>query len=490
MLGAVAMILAGCSTGTSAVKSPESNDPAGLEQFYAQKLTWKACEGSYLCATAKVPLDYSDPGGRTIEIAMLKVPARGERIGTLFVNPGGPGGSGISLAKNSGMQISASVRQSYDIVGFDPRGVGKSQPVDCLDDQTLGKKLDADFDLTTDAGKQAENQAVSEIVAGCSIKSGDILPFVGTVNAARDLDVLRAVVGDKMFNYLGYSYGTELGAQYAELFPGKVGRMVLDGAVNTQISAAQMSYDQTIGFETAFSHYAAYCVEQQCALGSDVRQIQQRMRGMFDSALASPVPTSDPERPVTRSMLTTAVVGLLYDDATWPYLTNALEDLAAGKGDTVKTFADLINSREGATFKDNSTEANWAINCADLAVSSSEEYAEKSAQLTVEAPVFGTFQTAGTDMCAQWQANARGKGVGPFRAKGSQPIVVIGTKYDPATPYSWAEALSSSLDNGVLVGWEGEGHTAYGRTSSCIRKAVDGYLLDGTVPQNGLYCTD
>ena len=275
---AAAMLLAGCSldlgasnrNGPTDGASPSGNQSPNatalnkLEDFYKQKVAWSKCKKhpANECANVKVPLDYKKPGGKTITIAMMKVPAKsGKPIGTLFVNPGGPGGSGIDLAANASEAFSAAVRNKYDIVGFDPRGVGSSTAVDCVSDAELAKIMDTDVDLSTPEGQQTDKAVTEQEAKGCQEKSGELLAHVGTESAARDLDILRGLVGDKKLNYLGFSYGTSLGGMYANLFPKKAGRLVLDGAVDPQLGGARMGYEQIVGFENAFQHYAQHCVD-------------------------------------------------------------------------------------------------------------------------------------------------------------------------------------------------------------------------------------
>lgn len=493
----VLALLGGCALNARLSSSPDLHeDPkiqetyGDLQEFYEQKLQWESCEG-FECATIDVPLDYDKPEGKTISLSLLKVAASGEKKGTLFINPGGPGGSGIELAKHSMTRFSSKLTRSYDIVGFDPRGVGKSTPVDCVDDAELGKILDGGIDTATEAGREEEKRIAENIAKGCQERSGDLLPYVGTESAARDLDVMRELVGDEKLNYLGYSYGTELGGQYAELFPARVGRLVLDGAVNTQLSSAKLGYDQTIGFELAYIRYLEHCIAQgECPLGTSVTEARVKTRELLDRLAKEPLPTGKAQRPLNETIMTKVIVGTMYDDDMWTYLTQVLKQiLEEGKGNLALRVADILDSREGDTFKDNSTEANWAITCADFPPSDPQEYARYTEKLKEQAVVFGAMQTEGTDLCSLWKVKAK-KNLGPFVAKGSDPIVVIGTLYDPATPYSWAVDLNTSLENSVLISWDGDGHVAYGRGSTCIEKAVDDYFVDGVVPQNGLECLD
>ena len=474
-------------------EAPAGDVPKGLEKFYKQKLAWAPCKNKpqMQCANVKVPLDYKKPGGKTITVAMAKVPAaNGKPIGSLFVNPGGPGGSGIDLVSGADKTFSKALRDQYDIVGFDPRGVGSSTAVDCVSDAELGKYLDSEFDLSTPEGKKAEKAQAEKFAKGCKEKSGELLAHVGTESAARDLDVLRGLVGDKKLNYLGFSYGTSLGGMYANLFPKKAGRLVLDGAVDSQLGDARMGYEQRVGFEKAFERYAEYCVKGgNCPLGSSVDAAKKKMRALFDQAFKKPFPTADPKRPLNRNMLMYGVMIAMYNTAYRSYLDTGLSQLIKNNdGSFLLGWFDLAIGREGGKFKNNSDEAMTAINCADYPSSSPSVTKKYQEKLKKEAPLFSAGSDGeGTDLCSLLPYHPKSN-PGPYRAKGSAPIVVIGTRHDPATPYHWAQALHKTLENSVLLTWEGDGHLAYPRAGSCIQSPVDKYLLTGEVPKDGLVC--
>ena len=469
--------------------------PEGLEKFYRQKLGWAPCKDKpqMQCANVKVPLDYKKPGGKAITVAMAKLPAKsGKPIGSLFVNPGGPGESGIDLVSRADKAFSKDVMDKYDIIGFDPRGVGSSTPVDCVDDRELAKILDSDIDTSTEAGRKARKAQARQIAKGCKEKSGELLAHVGTESAARDMDVLRGLVGDEKLNYFGFSYGTSLGGMYADLFPKKVGRMVLDGAANPQQSFLPSTYTQMLGFEKSFERYAERCVKAgNCSLGSSVDAAKKKMRALLDQAHATPFKTSDPNRPLNQTMLHSTVISLLYEDRTWSVFNQAFDQLIRqNDGSLFLKIFDATSSREGDENKGNRAEAYWAINCADYAQESEADYLKYAKKLKREVPAIGAFSAQDTVafyMCAELPHHPKSN-PGPYRAKGSAPIVVIGTKYDPATPYHWAQALHKTLENSVLLTWEGDGHLAYRRAGSCIQSPVDKYLLTGEVPKDGLVC--
>ena len=474
-------------------EAPAGDVPKGLEKFYKQKLAWAPCKNKpqMQCANVKVPLDYKKPVAKTITVDMAKVHAPNSKpIRSLFVNPGGPGGSGIDLVSGADKTFSKALRDQYDIVGFDPRGVGSSTAVDCVSDAELGKYLDSEFDLSTPEGKKAEKAQAEKFAKGCKEKSGELLAHVGTESAARDLDVLRGLVGDKKLNYLGFSYGTSLGGMYANLFPKKAGRLVLDGAVDSQLGDARMGYEQRVGFEKAFERYAEYCVKGgNCPLGSSVDAAKKKMRALFDQAFKKPFPTADPKRPLNRNMLMYGVMIAMYNTAYRSYLDTGLSQLIKNNdGSFLLGWFDLAIGREGGKFKNNSDEAMTAINCADYPSSSPSVTKKYQEKLKKEAPLFSAGSDGeGTDLCSLLPYHPKSN-PGPYRAKGSAPIVVIGTRHDPATPYHWAQALHKTLENSVLLTWEGDGHLAYPRAGSCIQSPVDKYLLTGEVPKDGLVC--
>ncbi len=469
-----------------AIDAPMPDVPEGLEEFYGQDLEWFDCDGKE-CADVTVPMDYDNPGGETITIRMKKARATGEAIGNLLVNPGGPGGSGQEMADSANLYFSDDITKNFDVIGFDPRGVGDSAPVDCLNDADLAAALDKTYP-DTDEGSAESQSDTQVLVQGCIDKTGDLLEFVGTREAAKDMDVLRHVLGDPRLYYVGYSYGTSLGGMYAELFPQNVGRVILDGAVDDSIPNFDQSLAQAKGFEQALDAYIEDCISRgECVLGDSLEDARAKVAQMFEDIVDDPIQAGD--RQLTQTGLFYGIAMPLYDDTAWFALDVAFDEaINDGTGDMFLTLFDLYMSREGDTFTNNMVEANWAISCADTYVEGDlAQWEELSDKMAEEAPIFGEVMGYSQYMCDIMPGGEEGP-LGPFVAKGSDPIVVVGTTGDPATPYAWSEAFANNMENSVFVTWEGEGHTAYGRAGDCINGALDAYLLRGVVPEDGLTC--
>ncbi|MEU9098932.1 alpha/beta hydrolase [Streptomyces sp. NPDC048361] len=501
------LLISGCSSGssstsaTAAAHTAADGNPAGapsaeeLAPYSSQKLSWRACGvGKFECATMKAPLDYAKPAGASINLAVARVKATGpgKRIGSLLVNPGGPGGSAVGyLQAYAGIGYPAPVRARYDMVAVDPRGVARSEPVECL----TGRQMDAytEVDQTPDdaAEQTALTKAFKEFAAGCEAKSGKVLPHVSTVEAARDMDLLRQVLGDEKLHYVGASYGTFLGATYAELYPARTGRLVLDGAMDPSLSALDMNRDQTAGFETAFKSFATNCAKQKdCPLGTgSVEDASDRLRAFFKAVDAKPIPTGQ-SRKLGEALATTGVIAAMYDEAAWPELRTALARAMKGDGAGLLTLADSYYERDASGKYANLMFANAAVNCLDSPPSFSGPAEVTAALPSFEqaSPVFGDGFAWSSLNCAYWPVKSTGT---PHRieARGAAPILVVGTTRDPATPYKWAQSLADQLSSGTLLTYEGDGHTAYGRGSDCIDTAINTYLLDGTPPTKGKRCS-
>lgn len=481
---------AGASAG-SAAPAPQI-DPATLTKFTGQKVDWRSCAGnnSFQCARLTVPVDYTKPDARTLSLSITRIRTTGtKRVGSLLINPGGPGASGVKYLQAAYTSIPEAVRGAYDLVSFDPRGTGDSKPIDCVTDSQLDDFLSADVTMD-DANDIARWDKIAKGFAkGCGEKTGPLLAKVDTDDVARDLDVMRTVLGDDQLHYLGFSYGTFIGARYAELFPLKVGRMVLDGAIDPTLSAEDIAVAQAHGFQVAWDSFAAACLkDRDCQLGDKKAEIDTRLRGMFNAADKSPL-RSRSGRQVTEAMATLGVVSALYSTQRWEFLRAALFAAYNGDGTGLLYLADayLQRSQDGS-FPDNSNEAIYAVNCLDRPFSGTTKDIQDSLPRFREAsPLFGEFIAWSNLPCTYWPV-ATGPGPSAVSAVGAAPIVVIGTTRDPATPYEWAQALASQLSSGVFISHDGDGHTVYGDGDKCVDRAVNDYLVNGETPKDGTKC--
>ena len=496
------------AAGPVPAASSRSAVPKGLESFYGQKVEWYDCvdkagvekspeKTGFQCAKVKVPLDYSKPGGQTIEVAMKKHLATGStRQGTLFMNPGGPGGSGVDSVGTMATSTFAGVQKAYDIIGFDPRGVGSSTAVTCSSDaeaKTIEGVSPVDGAGATTFEQRAAviSERFKQLEADCAArtKPAELLDHVDTVSAARDLDVLRALSGDQKLNYLGFSYGTYLGAHYAELFPANTGRMVLDGAVDPSLSLGGRAAGQAKGLETALRTYVEQCQSgqavqegQSCPLTGDADAGVQQVRALISSADQTPLKTADPNVTVDGGMIRSVVRRLLYSSEYWPFLTYSLDQAITQKDGS------YIQALHGKVTAGGSTPTFYAVNCQDIPVQGDMTSWEKEYQQILQSsPTFGASLGNQDARCQAWGHNGTRKPA-PIHAKGTAPILVVGTTGDPATPYAWSQAMAEQLESGRLLTWEGNGHTAYGRSGHCIHNAVDTYLTSGTMPVPDLTC--
>jgi pimeloyl-ACP methyl ester carboxylesterase len=501
---AVLLVLAlgvGCSgpSAPSISSNAGTNSPtpvAGvddqLQPFYMQVLHWKGCGGDFQCSTLSVPMDYSHPATRTLHLALIRLPASDQkhRIGSLVINPGGPGASGIDYARAADQVISTAVRKRYDVVGFDPRGVGRSDPVHCLTAAETDALLSADQAPTTTPEIDALVGLSKGFVADCQARAEPELQFVGTRNAARDMDVLRSALGDAKLDYLGKSYGTYLGSTYADEFPTHVGRMVLDGVVDPSLTSSQINLGQAQGFELATRSFMADCVERSsCPMGRNLDSGLKQLQGLLEGLATKPLPTKDHGRVLTEGLGGLGVAYALYDKQFWTLLRAALVQAKKGDGSPLLTLADNYTDRtDKGTYSDNSNDAIIAVNCADRPQTGGLAQIEQDAdRFAAQAPIWGRWLAWTSLPCVYWPDPPTTQPQ-PVSAAGSGPILVVGTTRDPATPYAWAVSLSRQLANGHLLTYRGDGHTAYRLGSHCVDTVVDAYLLKGSVPATGKTC--
>lgn len=501
-IAALAVALSGClyaqipplPPGGGASLAPQTDGvSAELLPYYGQTLDWQECGTGLDCTTVTVPRDYSDPSVGDLQLAVVRHRATsGAPIGSLLTNPGGPGAAGVSLMKQAlSVLVDDKLTEAYDVIGFDPRGVGESTAVTCYDPPQLDAYL---YDIPpgargSDERRAALDQRAADFAQACQDRSDGILPYITTDNSARDMDVLRAVLGDSKLNYLGYSYGTFLGATYAGLFPERVGRMVLDGGIDPSVSGSDTSLRQAVGFEQSLRTFMADCLTtSECPFAGSVDDAMSDLSTLLARVDARPLTAAD-GRKLGGDSLMTAITAALYSEESWPYLRSALTDVSNGRADVAFQLADFYNGRVGDQYDGNTMEAFVAYNCMDYPDEGTDAaLAALQEQLDAQAPVVAPYWAGGGgDPCATWPAPPTGVRE-PITAPGSPPIVVVGTTGDPATPYDGAQSLASQLAQGVLITNVGEGHLGYNKGNACVTDAVDAYLVDGTVPENGLRC--
>ncbi|MEO7587363.1 MAG: alpha/beta hydrolase [Arachnia sp.] len=449
-----------------------------LAAYWSQPVDWKAC-GDQLCATVKAPLDWEKPGLAAVDIAMRKVPSKNPTRGPLFVNPGGPGFGGQDFASSLGPDK----WDGYDIIGWDPRGTGQSTRVKC----GTTAQTDAVFNLDGSPDDAAEEKALetgwAEFARECRAASGALLDHLTTIENVRDLDLLRHLVGADKLNFVGVSYGTYVGAVYAELFPDRAGRLVLDSAVD--ITDDEASASQSEGFELALRNYATWCAKNKaCTLGDTADEVVDGIATFLAGLDAKPIKVGN--RALTQGLGATGVALFLYaDEQAYPGLTYVLTDAMAGRAADLLKAADELNGRgtEGYETVAFAFPATRCVDWADEGINATFDFWEKA---KAKSPVFAT--NMGVDfVCETWTANS-----GPqlkLTAKGAPPILVVGTTGDSATPYEHAVAMAKQLESGVLLTFKGAGHGSVTGGNECVNAAVTKFLEDGAPPKDGTTCS-
>lgn len=506
---AAAAVTAAALLATSACSDGGGKEKRGKDGAAqgAKKLKWGDCEAptaaegggqvpgkDWQCAVLDVPLDYAEPEGETIPLALIRAKARDKdkRIGSLVFNFGGPGGSGITTLPGAAAEYAA-LRDRYDLVSFDPRGVGRSAPVKCEDDKQLDAYYASDSTPATPAQEKDFLATIDTYQKACEKNSGKVLPHVGTENAARDLDRIRQALGDEKLHYFGISYGTELGGVYAHLFPKNVGRAVFDAVVDPTKTSEEGGLGQAKGFQLALGNFAQDCVNRgdACRLqGSTAKEIEANIIKLQKDLAAKPIAGSG-DRQLTETSATNGIAQSLYSKELWPLLEQGLDEAEGGQGQLLLALSDALNGRDQQGRYSNIGAANTAINCAD----SKERYTleqtkAKLPDFRAASPVFGDFLGWSMMSCTDWPV-AGAWNTPDVSAPGSAPILVIGNTGDPATPYEGARKMVERLGPGVGVEltYKGEGHGAYNSGDPCVQQAVNSYLLDGKAPASGTVCT-
>ena len=462
--------------------------PATLAEYQNQTLSWSPCYDNFDCSYLQVPIDYRSLSLGRFKLRILRHKAleQKNRIGALVINPGGPGASGVEYAYNAEYIFSANLLQKYDIVGFDPRGIGESAPIRCLTDQETDASYAADSKPNNEKELTLLIKQVHEYANKCESRTKNVIHY-GTVDSARDMDLLRATLKEKKLNYLGVSYGTYLGTLYAQLFPNNVGRMVLDGAVSPNLNSEEQNLKQAIGFDKALDAFISDCfLKKDCPLQQPLGEARGEIIALFNSSAKSPLKSSS-GRAVTESLIVLGTASALYDPSSgWPQLRVGLREAKTGNGRTLLSLADDYSRRRtDGTYSSNETDAAFVIDCLDWRgarlTTSIKEHAEK---FLAEAPVFGPYLAYSGLSCQFLPATSQDV----IREIVTTPIIIIGTTRDPATPYKWAEELHKIIQNSRLITFEADGHTGYGHGSTCVDSAVDSYFLMGILPTSDLTC--
>ena len=483
-IAALATAIALIALSITAYTQSQPDYPKTLSGYYAQEIEWKSCRQDFQCATLAVPIDYKNLSTGTFEIALLKYEARtSKKLGSLIVNPGGPGGSGVDYAYAAEYIFSPAILDRYDIVGFDPRGVSRSAPIRCLTD----KELDANNNSDSKPDNEAEFQQILDdtrkYVEKCKDKNKYLTSY-STANVARDLDVLREALGDKQLNYMGKSYGTYLGTLYAHFFPEKVGRVVLDGAVDPSISNFQQTLTQAIGFDQAFASFVADCNKRKnCTLPKNKNAALTEMQKLFSEAANKPfLAKKNSGRTLSESMMVLGTASAMYDSQTgWPQLRRAIAEAQKGYGDTFLKLADEYTGRQkDGSYPNNEFDSGAVIDCLDFNEPRTvQEIRSDAKSFTKEAPLFGPYLAYGGVTCKFFNQDSE---VTTESIATANPVIVIGTTGDPATPYEWAQGLSKLLTNSRLISLTGEGHTGQGQGNACVDDQIDDFYLAGKVP--------
>jgi pimeloyl-ACP methyl ester carboxylesterase len=480
---------ASASLGSPSGSPPAAPGPAGSASTPPPSLAWRGCGGGFQCSTLAVPLDWSHPSsGGAVRLALIRLPASGaksQRIGSLLVNPGGPGASAIDFARQIPGILPPAILRRFDIVAFDPRGTGGSQPLACENSGGLDNFTALDPDPTTPAAIQTVVSADQQFAAGCAKQYGTaFLAHIDTKTAARDMDYVRAALGEATITYVGYSYGTFLGAQYADLFPTRVRAFVLDGAVDPSLVGLQFDVAQGVGFDKELGDFFNACVAG-CPFFSNGDP-----KGAFMSLMGQVTahPLQVGTRQLTLALFLNGVAAALYTPSTWPNLQEALLAATLGDGSKLLALSDRLTERRPDGSYSPLTSALPAVNCVDSVYPTNvDDYKAKAAEAATSAPIFGPAIVWGSLPCAYWPVPPAIQ-PGPVHATGAPPILVIGTTADPATPYQWAQSLASQLSSGVLLTHVGEGHTSLGQGSGCVDDVVTTYLLNLTPPAKGSVC--
>ncbi|MBV9515731.1 MAG: alpha/beta hydrolase [Mycobacteriaceae bacterium] len=494
-VAATALAVVSCTRlvdGHPKLAIPKVGSPIAWEKCVAASPEAGSILATAQCGKLGVPVDYSKPDGDTASIAVIKFPATGAKIGSLIINPGGPGESGVNAAASMSQNLPATLRERFDLVGFDPRGVGLSKPeVWCNSDADNDRqRADPQVDYSP-AGVAHIEQMTKEMVQRCIDKMGkEFLANVGTANVVKDLDMLRSALGDAKLTYLGYSYGTRIGSSYAEAYPQNVRAMVLDGAIDPNADPFEADIRQAEAFQKAFDDYAADCAKSpDCPLGTDPAKAVDVYHSLVNPLVDKPAPTTDP-RGLSYPDAIVGTILPLYSPTLWPNLTAALKELQNGRGDKMLALADQYMERDADGHYTNSTDVRSAVNCVDRPpITDRARAAEQDRQMRQVAPFmsYGEFTGyAPLGTCAFWPVPPTSQ-PHQISVHDLPPVLVISTTHDPATPYQAGVQLADQL-HGALLTFDGTQHTVALEGKSCVDDIVIQYLVNLTVPPAGATC--
>lgn len=500
LLAAGALVFSGCvavsdSPNPDPIAPVASPAPTGFESFYDQIIEFEACGEGLFCADIEVPMNWDDGQSEPITIATVYRAADNKSpSGFILFNPGGPGSSGYDWVKESSQFLGTKkLRENFNILGFDPRGVGKSSAVKCLTDIEYDEFLYGvtGFELGSDDDIAAARSSIKEFSQKCVENTGELLGHVDTVSAAKDMDLIRAVIGEQKLNFLGYSYGSFLGTTYATLFPDRVGKFVLDGAIDPTVSDEDQTLIQIEAFEKSLRSFLESCEQfRDCPFTGFIEGDLRTIRQFFLELESEPLPT-DSKRELTVWGAVTGLIMPLYSESFWPFLATSFDQaLNSGRGDMFLALADQYNDRdENGRYGTNLIAANYAINCLDARSSTNIFNMRRQNEALIEAaPTLGRYWQFGALRCENWPFELK-PAPASYSAEGAPTILVIGTTGDPATPYSQAQALAGEiLSDAFLLTYNGEGHTIYGLQVACVDNTVDRFWLTGELPEEDPNC--
>lgn len=453
----------------------------------SSKIAWTDCGGGFQCGTLQVPLDYAHSAARNISLALIRKQATdpATRIGSVLLNPGGPGESGIEFLRGDLSSLS-NLNHRFDLVSWDPRGVASSTPITCVDGSQEDTYLSIDAVLDDPQEKQTAIQTNKDFAAGCQRRSGDLLPFMDSASTARDMDQIRAAVNDAKLTYLGFSYGTYYGQWYAHLFPTHVRALSLDGVVDPTVGANESLLGQVVGFEQNLQAFLTDCrVRTSCSYGRSGDP-----GAKLNSAMAKldTTPLKVGSRELTRSLAMTGLLVTLYDQSTWQYLDQALTALDKGDGRILLLLADIYNHRKAdGTYSNLFNGAFHSAYCLDFPVPTDiAAYDQLGPVFAKASALFGPWSQYSNLQCAYWPVKPK-NGQGPLTVQGAPPILLVGGTNDPATPYAESQSVNRQIAGSILLTRQGNGHTSYD-SSSCVHAAEDAYLIDLTLPAAGMVC--